>query len=241
MKAAEKKKPVKAEKPARIVRGRTVEKTVKVNLTEFELLDRGQKLAQAISEQRAAESDLASFKAQIKARLESAQADIGKFQSCIKEKAEWRPMNCFEQFDFDAKTVSVIRPDTMAAIEVREMTERELQCNLPGVNPDNDTYTIQCGESVLKFDSLDHFMKASNTALKLSESSATLRRMLGAQYETKIAPVMAEIQKPVTLGKKSSVLSSLTDLIAQAPQDGPRILCLCAAASELLNGKEHES
>lgn len=41
-------------------------------------------------------------------------------------------MQCYEELDFEARTVSVVRPDTMETVGFpREMNEREAQRELP--------------------------------------------------------------------------------------------------------------
>lgn len=100
-------------------------------LTHDELLDRGQKLAYHLSEIARIDSELASFKSQIKSRLDMANAKVQDYQQQVAEKAEWRDVECRDDYDYEAKLVRSFRLDTDEQIGSRQMTGDELQGVLP--------------------------------------------------------------------------------------------------------------
>lgn len=69
-------------------------KSVKYNFTPEEMLEMGQRLSAAISEARNIEDDLASVKAQFKAKMEAAGGQISSISSKIASKFEMREQRC---------------------------------------------------------------------------------------------------------------------------------------------------
>lgn len=107
-----------------------VERSVRVVLTNSELLDYGEKIAQQLTERSAAESRKASFNAQIKSTIEMCDASISRYRNAISEKAEYREMLCEQRFDFVRRKVEIIHPQNGEIIESRDMTAKELQLEL---------------------------------------------------------------------------------------------------------------
>ena len=83
----------KQEKP--IVRTNE-EKTLRVSLTQDELFDAGQKMADAVQALTLLECELQSFKEQIKGKVAEADGKVSRFGALVRQKYEYRPVNCDE-------------------------------------------------------------------------------------------------------------------------------------------------
>lgn len=109
----------------------TTERRLRCKLTQEELLDRGQSLAYHLSDVAAIEADLASYKSSCKGRLDMANAKVQQYQQQVAEQAEWRDVECRDEYDYTTRTVISVRLDTGETLGIRPMTEDELQGELP--------------------------------------------------------------------------------------------------------------
>ncbi|MCE5219483.1 hypothetical protein LLH03_20880, partial [bacterium] len=99
---------------------------LKCELTRDELLDFGQKLADAQQRKVETEAELQSFKDQCKGKLATAEGDVIQFSSLIRQRYQHRDVECEVTKDYAAATVTVRRLDTFDTVETRPMTKDEL-------------------------------------------------------------------------------------------------------------------
>jgi len=99
---------------------------VKCQLTTEEILEAGQKLADAQNEIERLKNELDSFKSQMKAKTSEAEAVANRCGSLVREKYEHRKIKCTEVRDYDEEIVYAYRNDTGETVESRKMTADEL-------------------------------------------------------------------------------------------------------------------
>lgn len=104
---------------------------LKVMLTQEELVGMGEAMAEASREKAEAESELTSVKKQIQGKIEMAQLAMNRAADLIRDKFQFRPVDCERVFDYTKGVVTEVRLDTNAEISKRSMTEEEKQMNLP--------------------------------------------------------------------------------------------------------------
>lgn len=104
-----------------------VVKELRCQLTDGELLARGQELARALEQMQKREADGKAFAANVKSDIEQYKKEGLRLTSHIAEKSEWRKVECNEVHDFEAGTVSVVRLDTGEVVSERRMCDEERQ------------------------------------------------------------------------------------------------------------------
>ena len=110
-----------------IIATSTEDRQLRVPLTEKELLEAGQKLADALQTLVTLDNELQSFKEQIKGKVAEAEGKSSRFGSLVRQKYEYRPVTCEIARDYTAKMLTVVRTDTGEIVEERPMTRDELQ------------------------------------------------------------------------------------------------------------------
>lgn len=103
---------------------------LKVQLTQDELLDAGQRLANLVREQTELESEAKSVASQFKAKIEEKKAGIVKVQSLVHDKYEYRNIPCTRVLDYTDVRCTVTRDDTGEQIESRKLDQDELQMDM---------------------------------------------------------------------------------------------------------------
>lgn len=102
-----------------------------VPLTEPELLDFGQQLARACKEHEHAENQRKLTAAQLKGDVDSKAATVDRLTSIVSSKEEVRKIACLWQMNTPKPgQKSLIRLDTQASIEMRDMTGEDVQGEL---------------------------------------------------------------------------------------------------------------
>lgn len=99
---------------------------LKCKLTDTELMECGQQIANANEKLWLLEREMESVKAQYKAKVAEQDAIVQKNCSLIGLKFEHRNVTVEVTRDYEAETVTAVRLDTGEVIETREMTEQEL-------------------------------------------------------------------------------------------------------------------
>jgi len=104
----------------------TEERTLKVPLTEKELLECGQKLAAA--QQRAVELDaeLKAFKDTINGKKSEAESVMTCQSRLISQKYDYRKVECTVVKNWTTGLMTATRNDTGESVETRRMTSSEL-------------------------------------------------------------------------------------------------------------------
>jgi hypothetical protein len=115
----------KKKKTPTIVKSKT-EKLLRVELTEAELLDAGQKMADAQQTTVSLNAELQSFKEQMKGKLAEAEGAAVRYGALVRQKYEHRPVECELQKNYKLKKARLIRLDTNQIVEERPMTQDEL-------------------------------------------------------------------------------------------------------------------
>lgn len=110
---------------------RTFTKILKVPLTDPELIQTGDDLATEHNDLRGVNNELESIRADYKAKVKAHEARIEILSIRMRDKFEMRPVDCNEQKNYAAKVLTVMRIDTGAIIESRDLRQDELQIPLP--------------------------------------------------------------------------------------------------------------
>lgn len=109
---------------------KTFTRTLPVELTQAELLDRGEALALGRGSRNEWESDRKETAARYRERLDLLDAEIDRLAGIVREKAEPRPVECRSVRDIERGVVEVVRTDTGEIVESRVMTEMERQTRM---------------------------------------------------------------------------------------------------------------
>ena len=106
-------------------------RNLKCALTQEEISDASEKMARRIADKDGLENEFDSVKQQFKDRIGAAELDVSNCARLVREKAEFRFVDCEEVKDFDAGRFSVIRLDTEEVIASRKLRMDERQGRLP--------------------------------------------------------------------------------------------------------------
>ncbi len=103
----------------------------KVQLTEKEIRDASEKLAKLTDDIEGKEADKKSVASQYKADIDRLTSDARSEAALVRNKYDYRQVECREEFDNDHRTVSIVRTDTGETVRTRAMTSAEKQSDLP--------------------------------------------------------------------------------------------------------------
>lgn len=109
------------------VETRKLSQHLKVNLTEAELLEAGEKISSAMTEKERQEANLDRIKQQFKGEISVCDGIISSNKTLICNKFEYRDVECEEFRDYESGVVTVIRLDTGEVVTERKMRDDELQ------------------------------------------------------------------------------------------------------------------
>lgn len=110
---------------------RTVIRPLACRLTEEELLQKGQQLAEAVEDIQSEERRQTDIKASMKARLTALEARRDEVSVAIRRREEERDVEVDIWHDFARGIVQDIRRDTGEVIHYRPMSDDERQQGLP--------------------------------------------------------------------------------------------------------------
>ena len=96
-------------------------------LSDQEKLEYAKKLAQHHEEKSRAEDRLTEFKSQMKAEIDTHEAQINLLSRKVYSGKEYREVACVIEYDWDEKTKQWIRVDTGEVAKQDIISERELQ------------------------------------------------------------------------------------------------------------------
>lgn len=99
-------------------------------LTDKEILDAADKMAEAERQLTETEESLKTVKAQFKAQTEQAQAEVARYANLIRSKTEFRMIECEKFMNYEAGVITETRLDTGEKLGEREMTEAEKQVQM---------------------------------------------------------------------------------------------------------------
>ena len=103
---------------------------LRCNLTEREIAVAADDLAKFLDDGSALETQLISVKADFKAKLERCEADIKIKQRLVRDKCEYRDIECDVEYNYSTLTVKITRKDTKEIVEDRKMTLGEKQMTM---------------------------------------------------------------------------------------------------------------
>lgn len=104
--------------------------SLKCKLTKDELLQAGTDLARNLDCQREVEEEKKAFVDGCKAKLAGLEADATQLQAKVRDKAEYRRVDCVEIHNRKEKTVVKKRLDTKEELEKRDMNFDERQMKM---------------------------------------------------------------------------------------------------------------
>ena len=107
-------------------------KILPVRLTDLELLERGQRVAELLRQVSEIEEEKKATNSDFKARIEEREGELHDLGSQIRNKAEQREVEVMRQADEEAGIESTIRVDTGEVIGTRAMTPTELAARRQG-------------------------------------------------------------------------------------------------------------
>ena len=109
------------------IRETEITENLKCMLTEDEVKAEGETLARLIQDKAGLENDLKSVKASFKAKVEAAEAGIISASNKVRDKYEYRNVDCIKHQNFSKGTLKMVRGDTKETYENRKMSVQEKQ------------------------------------------------------------------------------------------------------------------
>lgn len=110
---------------------KTITRNLPCRLSDDELRQRGDALAETCQELHAEEQRQTDVKAQMKARMTELEAKQTRLSIVISRREEYRDVPCDQFGDTVRGTVDIVRRDTAEVVETRPMTDSERQQSLP--------------------------------------------------------------------------------------------------------------
>lgn len=156
---------------------------LKCELTDAELLQFGEDLANDQAEIHDLNTQLEGIKKEYKAKTTAREANIDKLGNLLRQKYEMRDVECELTYDFDEGEVAIKRMDTGKEVSRRPMTEQELQRELK-LFP--EVQGAGAGETVLE-DQITEAVRLIGVSKRAA--SSLLQRRMGIGY-TKAARIM---------------------------------------------------
>jgi len=104
---------------------------LKCLLTQEEILQAGDDLATALDNLKQVQAEKDSVSKTFKAKEAELEANITAKQVLVRNKYDYRPVDCNNVLDYEAAECYVIRTDTNEEIIRRAMSEDEKQTTLP--------------------------------------------------------------------------------------------------------------
>lgn len=116
---------VEEKKPVIVIK--TIPQILKVMLTDAELQQVGQQMAEARSKQVGLENDLKTITQQHKAKIQEQSSVVDSKSMLLMAKYDYREVACTEKYNYTTERVVVTRNDTGETVEDRRMTKSELE------------------------------------------------------------------------------------------------------------------
>jgi len=103
---------------------------LKCALTAKEVAVAANDLAKLLDDSQALDDQLVSVKADFKAKLEKCEAGIRVSQRLVRDKYEYRNVDCEVEYNYSTLMVKITRKDTSEIVEDRKMTLGEKQMTI---------------------------------------------------------------------------------------------------------------
>jgi len=101
----------------------------KYNFSEQEQKDNSENLATKIDEKNGIEDDVKTIKSQFKSKLDSISAEINRLVGCVRNKYEFKNVNCTVKYNYEARTKTFSREDTKEEVYTEALREEEYQAD----------------------------------------------------------------------------------------------------------------
>lgn len=105
-------------------------RTLKVKLTDPEVLEFADQLARSVDESTRLEEEKKALTDSFKAKITEVEAKIQKLTNYVRNRYDYRPVDCEQTMDNNKGTSVIVRIDTNEVIEERNLTYEERQGNL---------------------------------------------------------------------------------------------------------------
>jgi len=120
--------PVTADAPKKImVRKKKITELLKCDLTTTELLDYGQRAADAQEQASRLQSQMKASAKEFKGKIDTHIAEGEVLNGAIRSRYEYRQIECEVTENFTDKTITTVRLDTNEVVKTRKMNSEELQ------------------------------------------------------------------------------------------------------------------
>ena len=103
---------------------------LKCQLTQEELLERGDQLAHTLDELNKLADEKKALGEELKAKEAKAQAEITVLQQLVRNKYDRQLVDCNLVINYTTQKASLVRLDTEETIEERDITEEEKQLDM---------------------------------------------------------------------------------------------------------------
>lgn len=122
-----------------IVRSVKITRNMKVKLNDQELREMGDKVAFLASDIKAKKREKKQFMQQNKADTDELEVRREGYEQKIRERSEYRMIECEQVYNYALGTVAVVRLDTKEEVSCRAMSAAERSNTvLPGFEPELD-------------------------------------------------------------------------------------------------------
>jgi len=122
-----------------------------VKLTDDELLQKGEELADAHEELVEANGELKKNQDYLKNRIKGIQADISDLIRALKNKTEDREVDCEERPDYESGNMQTVRLDTGEVVYTRPLIDSEKQMQIDDDAASETREPNEESEQVVKF------------------------------------------------------------------------------------------
>ncbi len=107
------------------IRETEITENLKCVLTEDEVKQSAETLARLIQSKTSLEKDKKSAMASFKAKIDATEAGIIDQSNKVRDKYEYRDVDCVQHMNFTAHTIKTTRSDTNEVFDDRKMTVAE--------------------------------------------------------------------------------------------------------------------
>jgi hypothetical protein len=134
-KADAKKRDASAPLPPKIEK---FQRPLRVELEDEEIAEAALAAAEKLALRDNTADQLKAYNEHEKAKIKDLEAEFRRLSGMVRERAQNRPVVCERRFDYVTKTVTDTRTDTGETLNVRPMTDSELQTDLPFKDIDDE-------------------------------------------------------------------------------------------------------
>lgn len=107
--------------------------SLECKLTKEEFIERSKELAYQNTNKAKDTFSKAEMTSQYNSKIKSAEAQIDYLSRTISSGKETREIDCIWDYDYENNEKTLTRTDTNVIIEIKKLTQEELQMNIPEV------------------------------------------------------------------------------------------------------------